>query len=379
MNHFCKGEIIYNQFYEFFSMASNYLVLEDGTIIEGESFGYEADAVGEVVFTTVAGGYQECMTDPSYRGQILIFTYPLIGDGGVTPDCEQSDDVQVRGIVVRECCDAPSQMYKGKPLAPYLKEHKIPAIQGIDTRDLTVKIRTEGSFKGAIVTDRKKAEEMASKLKSMPSPYEENLVGEVSTKKVYDINNKKKVTVGVIDCGVKKGIIAELSSRFNIKVFPYDTPAEAIISSGVQGVLVSSGAGDPRIPEMAQTVKTVKEVAQKLPVMGICYGGLVIALAFGAKIVKLKFGHRGENQPVKVNGKVLATYQCHTFAVDADSLKGTGLVADQFNINDGTVEGFRHESLPVFMCQYHPEGCPGPMDTVFFFDEFLKKVQEAVQ
>lgn len=361
-------------------MTSNYLVLEDGTILEGESFGYEGDTVGEVVFTTVAGGYQECITDPSYRGQILVFTYPLIGDGGVTPDCEQSNDVHVRGIVAREYCSFNSKMYNGTPLDKYLIDHKIPAISGIDTRDITVKIRNEGVFKGAIVFGKDKAEEMAAKLKSMPSPYAENLVAQVSTKKIIEFNNKKKVTVGIIDCGVKKGIIDELGKRANVKVFPYDTPAEKIVASGVKGVLVSSGAGDPANPEiMKTTVKTVQDLKGKMPIMGIDLGGDIIALAFGAKTFKMKFGHRGENQPVKIEGRVLATYQTHVFAVDGESLKGTGLIADQFNINDGTVEGFKHESLPIFMCQYHPEGCPGPMDTAFFFDRFIAMTEEAKQ
>ena len=225
-------------------MAVNFLVLEDGTVLEGESFGYEGKAFGEVVFTTGMGGYQEGLTDPSFRGQILIFTYPLIGNYGVRKEFEESDDVHVKGVVVREYCDQPSDMYHGTPLREYLIEHRIPAISGIDTRELVVKIRQQGAFKGAIVNDEDDVADAIRTLKTMPSPFEDNLASQVSVKEVVDYDFKKDITVGMIDCGTKKRIIECLGERFNVKVFPYDTPAQAIADSGVKGVLISNGPGE---------------------------------------------------------------------------------------------------------------------------------------
>ena len=360
-------------------MASNYLVLENGSIMEGESFGYEGDCTGEVVFTTCAGGYQEIMTDPAQRGSILVYTYPLIGNAGVTSDCDQSDDVQVRGIVVKEYCTQLSPMYKGAPVSDYLREHKIPAIAGIDTRALTLLIREGGVLRGAIVTDRKKAEDMAKKLSSMTSSMDDNLVSEVSVKKMKEIKNKKPITVGVLDCGAKYAVIEQLSNRFNVIQFPYDTPAKVIIDSGVKGLVVSDGPGNPAIKELSGVSDAIKEVSKKMPVMGLGLGGCLTAIAFGAETVKMKFGHRGENQPVKIGGRILMTFQNHGYEVDEKSLKGTGLIADEININDKSIDGLKHESLPVMICMYHPEAFPGPDDTMFKFDEFEALVKEAAQ
>ena len=298
-------------------MAVNFLVLEDGTVLEGESFGYEGKAFGEVVFTTGMGGYQEGLTDPSFRGQILIFTYPLIGNYGVRKEFEESDDVHVKGVVVREYCDQPSDMYHGTPLREYLIEHRIPAISGIDTRELVVKIRQQGAFKGAIVNDEDDVADAIRTLKTMPSPFEDNLASQVSVKEVVDYDFKKDITVGMIDCGTKKRIIECLGERFNVKVFPYDTPAQAIADSGVKGVLISNGPGDPMHPEiMKTTVRTVGDLSTLMPLMGICYGSQIIALGMGGRTYKMKFGHRGENQPVKFEGRVYITSQNHGFAVD---------------------------------------------------------------
>ena len=207
-------------------MANNYLVLEDGTVLEGEAFGYDKANSGEVVFTTAMGGYQESVTDPSYCGQILISTYPLIGNYGIMDSANQSDDVWVRGLVVREYSKTPSLMYGGRTIDDFLKEHKVPGISGIDTRELVLKISSGGTLKGAIVTDESKIDSVISDLKRMPAPSEGNLVAEVSCKQAYSIDNKKKLTVGVIDCGVKNGIIDSLSRRFNLRVFPYDVTAQ---------------------------------------------------------------------------------------------------------------------------------------------------------
>ena len=360
------------------SMAKNFLVLEDGTVLEGESFGYEGDSFGEVVFTTGMGGYQEGLTDPSFRGQILIFTYPLIGNYGVRDDFQQSNGVHVNGVVVREYCKEPSMMYGGAPLDKYLIEHKIPAISGIDTRELVVKIRQQGSFMGAIVNNEDDISQAIKNFKTLPHPFEQNLVADVSVKKITDYDFKKDITIGMIDCGTKKAIIESLGKRFNVKLFPYDTPAQAIIDSGVKGVMISNGPGDPAHPEIVNTVvKAIKNLASQKPMMGICYGSQLIALGLGGKTYKMKFGHRGENQPVKFEGRVYITSQNHGYAVDEKSLEGTGLVVNQVNVNDGTVEGVMHKDLPIFTSQYHPEACPGPMDTTFLFDRFKKMIEEA--
>ena len=359
-------------------MAKNFLVLEDGTVLEGESFGYEGDSFGEVVFTTGMGGYQEGLTDPSFRGQILIFTYPLIGNYGVRDDFQQSNGVHVSGVVVREYCKEPSMMYGGAPLDKYLIEHKIPAISGIDTRELVVKIRQQGSFMGAIVNNEDDISQAIKNFKTLPHPFEQNLVADVSVKKITDYDFKKDITIGMIDCGTKKAIIESLGKRFNVKLFPYDTPAQAIIDSGVKGVMISNGPGDPAHPEIVNTVvKAIKDLASQKPMMGICYGSQLIALGLGGKTYKMKFGHRGENQPVKFEGRVFITSQNHGYAVDEKSLEGTGLVVNQVNVNDGTVEGVMHKDLPIFTSQYHPEACPGPMDTTFLFDRFKKMIEEA--
>ena len=359
-----------------FPMAINFLVLEDGTVLEGEAFGYEGSSFGEVVFSTSMGGYQEGLTDPSFRGQLLIFTYPLIGNYGINDAFNQSDAVQVRGVVVREYCKVPSLMYGGITIDKFLKDHKVPAISGIDTRELVIRIRSSGTLKGAIVSDESKIDAMIKKLKSMPATSETNLVAEVSSKKIKKYDNNKDITVGVIDCGAKSSIISSLGLRFNVITFPYDTPAQAIVDTGVKGVLISNGPGDPAYSVMLKTTaRTVGDLASKMPLMGICYGSQLIALGLGGKTYKMKFGHRGSNQPVRFEGRVYITSQNHGYAVDADSLDGTGLVVSQININDNTVEGVMHKDLPIFTAQYHPEASPGPWDTAFLFDRFGKNME----
>lgn len=358
-------------------MATSYLLLEDGTVMEGESFGYDSSAYGEVVFTTGMCGYQEDVTDPSFRGEILVFTYPLIGNYGVRKEFEQSDDVHVRGVVVSEYCEHPSMVYGGEPFGDYLKAHKIPAITGIDTRELVVKIREQGAFKGAIINDASKIEETLKNLKAMDSPMCENLVDQVSVKSTISIDNGKGLRIGVIDCGTKRGIIDHLSQRFDIEIFPYDAPSQVIVDSGVKGIMITNGPGDPAHPALRDTtVRTVKELSSLMPMTGICFGSQLIGLAMGGSTYKMKFGHRGTNQPVKYEGKVFITSQNHGYVVDDHSLDGTGLIVDQVNVNDGTVEGVRHRDLPIFTCQYHPEAAPGPNDTTFLFDKFKKMVQE---
>lgn len=357
-------------------MANNFLVLEDGTVLEGEAFGYSDDSYGEVVFSTGRGGYQESLTDPSYCGQILVLTYPLVGNYGIDGAFYQSDGVHVRGLVVREYCKEPAMTYGGVTLDEFLKERRIPGISGIDTRELVVKIRSLGTFKGAIVKNEEDLDKAIERLKKMPSPMDGNVVAEVSPKEIKTYDNKKGLMIGMIDCGAKKGILDNLNSRFDVTVFPYDTPAQEIIDSRVKGVLISNGPGNPSHPAlMNTTIRTVGDLASKMPMMGICFGSQLIALGLGGKTYKMKFGHRGCNQPVKYEGRIYITSQNHGYAVDADSLDGLDLVVDQININDGSVEGIRHRDLPIFTSQYHPEACPGPYDTQFLFDKFKKNVE----
>ncbi|MDR1404751.1 MAG: glutamine-hydrolyzing carbamoyl-phosphate synthase small subunit [Candidatus Methanoplasma sp.] len=358
-------------------MAESYLVLEDGSVFEGEPFGYRTSAVGEVVFSTGMSGYQESLTDPSFRGQILVTTYPLIGNYGINDSFCQSGHIHARGLAVREYCKEPSPMYGGRTLDDFLRCNKVPGISGIDTRDLVIKIRTMGTLKGAITEDKDRIDSLVKELKRMPAPSESNLVAEVTCDRIQEYDFGKDTRVGLLDCGGKSGILRDLSQRFNVTVFPYDTPADVITESKIRGVLISNGPGDPSHPAILKTAaKTAADLSSRVPLFGICFGSQIVGIAMGGKTYKLKFGHRGTNQPVKYDGKVYITSQNHGFAVDGDSLDGNDLIVDQTNVNDGTVEGLRHKNLPIFTSQYHPEASPGPTDTSFLFDRFAKVVKE---
>lgn len=356
---------------------SCYLVLEDGTVYEGEAFGDVSDTCGEVVFSTGMSGYQESLTDPSYRGQILVMTFPTIGNYGTIPAYFQSEGIHCRALVVREYTKEPSDSYEGKTIDEFLRDYRVPGISGVDTRDLVIRIREHGTLKGALIHDSSAIPETVGKLRAMPAPSEADLVGEVSCRDVLRFDAGKEYTVGLLDCGMKLRIREDLLQYFNVVQFPYDTPFDVIAESGVSGLLVSNGPGDPSHPNIVKgPAKTVSELSSRMPIMGICLGNQITALAFGGKTYKMKFGHRGCNQPVSYEGRVYITSQNHGFAVDEESLKGTGLVADQFNINDGSVEGMRYEGLPVFTSQYHPEANPGPHDTSFLFGRFHGNVKK---
>ncbi|MGI5964961.1 MAG: glutamine-hydrolyzing carbamoyl-phosphate synthase small subunit [Candidatus Methanomethylophilaceae archaeon] len=359
-------------------MVRGYLVLGDGTVYGGILFGRCGSAVGEVVFGTGMGGYQENITDPSLRGQILVSAYPLVGNCGVSEEFSQSDGVHIRGLVARDLCEEPTHMYGGKTLSSFLDEHGVTGITGVDTRDIIRKIRDEGSVLGAITDDKVSPEVTLKKLKKTVSPMETDLVGEVSCKKAYKIGGGKELTAAVIDCGTKRAVLDELSSRFNVMVFPYDTPADVIIESRPDGIVIADGPGNPLHGSITGTVtKTAATLSSHFPMYGICMGSQIIASALGAEIYKMKSGHRGNNQPVKFENRVYITSQSHGFAVDASSAEAAGFVADQININDGTVEGCRHRDLDIITVQYRPEARPGPADTVFLFDRFGKMMKEA--
>ncbi|MCL1978786.1 MAG: glutamine-hydrolyzing carbamoyl-phosphate synthase small subunit [Methanomassiliicoccaceae archaeon] len=358
-------------------MAKSYLVLEDGTVFEGEPFGYEAAAFGEVVFSTGMSGYQESLTDPSYEGQILVMTYPLVGNYGISDDYYRSDRVHTRGLVVREYCKEPSPMYGGRTLDDFLKRNKVPGISGIDTRDLVIKIRSVGTLRGAITGDKEGIENLIKELKRTPFPSESNLVGEVSVKCMEEHDFGKSVSIGLLDCGERNWMLRDLSERFNVTVFPYDTPADVIIGHKMRGVIVSNGPGDPSHPEIKRTVaKCAADLSATIPLFGIGLGSQIVGVALGGKTYKMKFGHRGSNQPVKYGRKVFITAQNHGFALEESSLSERDILADQINVNDGTVEGIRHKDLPIFTSQYRPEASPGPWDTSFLLDRFEKAAKE---
>lgn len=367
-------------------MAKSYLVLEDGTVYEGKSFGYGAEAFGEVVFSTEEFGYQLSITDPSYRGQIVVMTYPLIGNYRIHNGFFHSGKVQVSAFVCREYCEAPADMYPGITLDEFLKEHKIPGINGIDTRDLTLRIRNNGTMKAMVVSDVSDLSETVGKLKSAPAPDEKNLVAEVSCKVPVEYDEGKDVTVALIDCGEMESTVRALRARYNVVKFPYDTEAKVIGNyrlggKVIQGIVVSDGPGNPAHPALAKsTVPAVKELASRYPVFGLGLGHQIVAIAMGAKTFKMKFGHHGSNEPVAYGGRTYITSQNHLYAVDADSLEGTGLIADQLNVNDKSVEGLKHEKLPVYTVQYLPETVTGEeWETSFFFDILGKTVREGKQ
>jgi len=354
------------------------LVLEDGSVIRGTFFGARRKVFGELVFNTNMTGYTEALTDPSYRGQILMMTYPLIGNYGVDPEAMESETIQPAGFVVREACDAPSHPRSAMGLPQFLRRHRTPGLQGADTRALTIRIRSRGTMKAALVPEDEDVHAIARKVRTMPHPDTRNLVAEVSCRGTIRYPGPEKRTIVVVDCGVKRNILREAQRYATVVRVPYDTPAEAILAHGPDGVIFSNGPGDPAHPALRDTaVRAARELAGRVPLLGICLGHQIFALAFGGKTFKLKFGHRGGNQPVKDlrTGRVHITSQNHGFAVDADSLPSSEFEVTHRNLNDGTVEGLVHRELPIFSVQYHPEARPGPWDNDYIFREFAAQLR----
>ena len=346
-----------------------YLVLEDGAIFEGKVFGARKEVLGEVVFATGMTGYQESLTDPSYCGQILVSSYPLIGNYGVNAQDRQSSKVQVWGYAVKEACAHPSHRSSEMTIDGLLAHDSVPGIYGIDTRALIRRLRNYGTMRGGIGTG--KPGELLERIRDMKHPEESNLVSMVSTEKILTFDGGHDKTIALFDCGVKSDIVVELRKRFNVFQLPYDTSEQKVRELGPDGIFISNGPGNPAHPDMlSSTVSTLRRLKEDFPMMGICLGHQLLSLMFGAQTYKLKFGHRGINQPVKFDDRVFITSQNHGFAVDWESAEKAGLEVTVVNLNDGTVEGMRCKELPIFSVQFHPEAHPGPTDTGFLFDRF---------
>lgn len=363
-------------------MARGKLILEDKSVFCGEFFG--KGAMGEVVFNTGMTGYQEILTDPSYARQIITLTYPLIGNYGISKDFNESQKSYAGGFIIGELCQNASSCKNEDSLIHFLENENIPCLYNIDTRALTRKIRSAGTMKGVIVaadTDDNEIESMLSK------PLVTEVVKEVTTDKIYTIEpyefkediliklgkREKSPHVVAMDFGVKHNILRSLSSLgARLTVVPADTKADDILSMNPDGVFLSNGPGDPK--DVMYAIEEIKKLIGKKPMFGICLGHQLLALAMGADTYKLKFGHRGSNQPVKdlKTGRVHISSQNHGYAVDETTLYNLPLEVTHISVNDGTVEGMRHTELPIFSVQYHPEASPGPTDNLYLFDEFWK-------
>ena len=353
-----------------------HLVLEDGTVFTGKAFGADAETHGEVVFTTSMTGYQEALTDPSFAGQILTMTYPLQGNYGMSDFDTESNRVQVRGFVVRESCDLPSHWRNSGTLNEYLTSAGIPAIEGIDTRALTRKIRSGGVLMGSITS--REPEEALARLREAPRYDGSDFVSEVSAteQSSWAAPERQRYNIAVLDLGVKHNILRILRGLGSqTTVVPSMTSAEDILALKPDSLVMSPGPGDPALLDYA--VATAKKLIGKLPIFGICLGHQVLARVWGAKSYKLKFGHRGANHPVRdeATGRITITAQNHGYAMDPDGLPSEVEVS-HVHLNDGTCEGLRHRELPIFTIQYHSEASPGPRDDRYLFERFLGLVEE---
>jgi carbamoyl-phosphate synthase small subunit len=351
------------------------LALESGLTFEGEAFGAPGEVEGEVVFNTSMSGYQEILTDPSYRGQLVCMTYPHIGNYGVNKEDVESRRVFLAGFIVRELSKAHSNWRASEGLDAYLARQGVPGIEGVDTRALTLHLREKGAQKAVLSTKDLDPENLVRKARASRGIVGVDLVKEV-LQDPFDWNAKGTLRVVAIDSGIKLNILRELGSRgCRVRVLPATASAEDILAAKPHGLFLSNGPGDPETLEYL--VRTVRGLVGKLPIFGICLGHQVLGLALGGRTFKLKFGHHGANHPVKNldTGRVAITAQNHGFAVDPDSIPGGEVRMTEVNLNDGTCEGMEHRRLPVFSVQYHPEASPGPHDARHHFDKFVKMMQ----
>ncbi|GIW12595.1 MAG: carbamoyl-phosphate synthase small chain [Tepidiforma sp.] len=354
-------------------MSEAWLVLADGTAYPGRAVGAEGHADGEVVFNTSMTGYQEMLTDPSYAGQLLVLTYPLIGNYGIDERVEESARIQPAGLIVRQSTDQPSHLRSHQTLREYLEARGVVAIDGVDTRAVTRRIRKHGVMLGTITTTET-PEQALARVRDLPVYDDINWVATVTTNRVYDWSiplGEGRYRVALLDGGVKRNIMRELERRgCSVRVFPAETPAADILTLRPDGVCLSPGPGDPRL--LDHMVREVRQLIGRVPVFGICLGHQVAARALGAGTFKLPFGHRGGNHPVKdlATGRVTITAQNHGYAVDPDGLEQSAFVS-HINLNDGTVEGIASKRDPLMTIQYHSEACPGPLDNGYIFDRFV--------
>lgn len=377
------------------SRQSALLVLADGTAYRGESFGAPGTAVGEVVFNTGMTGYQEVLTDPSYRGQIVTFTYPELGNTGVNPEDEESARPQIQGAIARNVCFDPSNWRSSQSLPAYLNEHHIPGIWGIDTRALTRKIRSVGAMNGAISTEILDPQELLERVLAAPSMVGLNLAQEVSTPTIYEWVEptpalwefqarspeppEDPLVVVALDFGIKRNILRRLASYgCRVIVVPANTPAQEILAYQPDGIFLSNGPGDPAaVTEGIATTQAL--LSSEKPIFGICLGHQLLGLSLGASTYKLKFGHRGLNQPAGAQHQVEITSQNHGFALELDSIPDATVEVTHLNLNDRTVAGVRHKTLPLFSVQYHPEASPGPHDADYLFENFVEAMRSQRQ
>ena len=372
------------------------LVLEDGRTFYGQTFAGQGETLGEVVFNTAMTGYQEVLTDPSYKGQIVSMTYPLIGNYGINDEDMESAAIQVEGFIVREYLPYPSNWRSQKSLKEFLEKGQVLGIEGIDTRALTKHIRTAGAMKGIIATGDRDPEELLQIVHGYPGLVGRDMVEKVTTSSPFLWDGERRplpwksgmtaadvwpershpYKVVALDYGIKYNILRHLANRdCHTIVLPAQADPADILALEPDGLFLSNGPGDPAAVTYA--INTVRSLLPELPIFGICLGHQLLGLAMGGTTFKLKFGHRGGNQPVKdlLTGKVEITSQNHGFCVDIDSLKGKDVELTHINLNDQTLEGMRHRKLPIYSVQYHPEASPGPHDATYLFDDFLTLMQ----
>ena len=364
------------------------LYLEDGAHFFGQSLAVTGESAGEVVFNTAMTGYQEILTDPSYAGQIVVMTYPLIGNYGVNADDVESKGIYVKGFVVKEFCRRHSNFRATSSLPDYLNQNNILAIEGIDTRALTRHLRLSGAMKGMISTKDFDKKSLTAKLAAVPSMEGCDLVRDVTTKEKYvwpalyhdgigPAEGTPRFKVAAIDCGIKFNILRILNQLgCEVHVFPAKSTFSEIMAIKPDGLFLSNGPGDPAV--VTYVIDLVKESLGKVPTFGICLGNQIVGLALGGKTYKLKFGHHGANHPVKdqEQGRIGITSQNHGFCVDPKSLDPGDVEVIHVNLNDHTVEGLRHKRFPLFSIQYHPEAAPGPQDARYLFEEFLEMMEK---